>query len=87
MCLVVNIDLNLQSNDGDNCFMVKPEELLLRTGEEQDVVVTFSAQSNRKNNEWYVGVCICFNYMAKCMTAHYFKFLACIMFVFVFSVY
>lgn len=46
--------LDLQCNDGDNCFMVKPEELLLRTGEEQGIVVTFTAQSNRKYKEWYV---------------------------------
>lgn len=47
------VDLDLQSND-DNCFTVKPKELLLRTGEEQEVVVTFTAQSNRKYKEWYV---------------------------------
>lgn len=52
--LVVNVVLDLQSNDGDGCFMVKPEELLLRTGEEQGVIVSFTAQSNRKYKEWYV---------------------------------
>lgn len=48
------MDLDLQCNDGDDCFTVKPEELLLRTGEEQDVVVTFTTQSNRKYKEWSV---------------------------------
>lgn len=62
------VDLDLQSNDGDNCFTVKPEELLLRTGEEQEVVVTFHARSNRKYKEWYVSDFLCFNYMTKCMT-------------------
>lgn len=48
--------LDLQSNDGDSCFTVKPEELLLRTGEEQGVVVTFTPRSNKKFKEWFVTV-------------------------------
>ncbi|KAF5896116.1 centrosomal protein, partial [Clarias magur] len=44
----IDVQLRLKSNDSDNCFTVKPEELLLRTGEEQEVIVTFTAQSNRK---------------------------------------
>ncbi|KAM9489510.1 centrosomal protein of 192 kDa [Clarias gariepinus] len=47
----IDVQLRLKSNDSDNCFMVKPEELLLRTGEEQEVIVTFTAQSIRKCKE------------------------------------
>ncbi|XP_017329785.2 centrosomal protein of 192 kDa isoform X1 [Ictalurus punctatus] len=47
----IDVQLRLKCNEGDNCFMVKPEELLLRTGEEQGIVVTFTAQSNRKYKE------------------------------------
>lgn len=61
--------LNLQSNDSDNCFMVKPEELLLRTGEEQEVIVTFTAQSIRKCKEWYV-LYFCFKSITKCIAAY-----------------
>lgn len=64
--MVVNMFVDLQSNDCENCFTVKPEELLLRTGEEREVVVSFAARSNRK--EWYAGV-LSFNSVAKCMTA------------------
>lgn len=67
-CVVVNMFVDLQSNDGENCFTVKPEELLLRTGEEREVVVGFASRSNRKYKEWYAGV-LSFNSVAKCMTA------------------
>ncbi|KAI4871290.1 hypothetical protein NFI96_019814 [Prochilodus magdalenae] len=48
-----NIDvlLRLKSNDSDDCFTVKPEELLLRTGEEKNVIVTFTAQGSQKYRE------------------------------------
>ncbi|XP_016300149.1 centrosomal protein of 192 kDa isoform X2 [Sinocyclocheilus anshuiensis] len=41
-----NIDvlLRLKSTDGDSCFTVRPEELILKAGEEQGVVVSFTAQ-------------------------------------------
>ncbi|XP_051577285.1 centrosomal protein of 192 kDa-like isoform X2 [Myxocyprinus asiaticus] len=48
-----NIDvlLRLKCTDGDSCFTVKPEELTLRTGEEQGVVVSFTAQGTQKLRE------------------------------------
>uniref|UniRef100_A0A3B1IRF4 Centrosomal protein 192 n=1 Tax=Astyanax mexicanus TaxID=7994 RepID=A0A3B1IRF4_ASTMX len=38
-------------NDGDDCFIVKPEEFFLRTGEEKSVVVAYTAQGSRKFSE------------------------------------
>ncbi|XP_058246905.1 centrosomal protein of 192 kDa isoform X1 [Hemibagrus wyckioides] len=54
----IDVQLRLKSNDGDNCFTVKPEELFLRTGEEQEVVVTFTAQSNRKYKECLLTILV-----------------------------
>ncbi|XP_027005077.2 centrosomal protein of 192 kDa isoform X2 [Tachysurus fulvidraco] len=54
----IDVQLRLKSNDSDNCFTVKPEELLLRTGEEQEVVVTFTAQSNRKHKECLLTILV-----------------------------
>ncbi|XP_016423165.1 centrosomal protein of 192 kDa-like [Sinocyclocheilus rhinocerous] len=46
-----NIDvlLRLKSTDGDSCFTVRPEELILKAGEEQGVVVSFTAQKLRES--------------------------------------
>ncbi|RXN05911.1 centrosomal protein of 192 kDa-like [Labeo rohita] len=51
-----NIDvlLRLKSTDGDSCFTVRPEELTLKAGEEQGVVVSFSAQDAQKFRERHV---------------------------------
>ncbi|KAK7157334.1 hypothetical protein R3I93_008726 [Phoxinus phoxinus] len=48
-----NIDvlLKLKSTDGDFCFTVRPEELTLKAGEEQGVVVSFTAQDTQKHKE------------------------------------
>ncbi|XP_056098756.1 centrosomal protein of 192 kDa [Rhinichthys klamathensis goyatoka] len=48
-----NIDvlLKLKSADGDRCFTVRPEELTLKAGEEQGVVVSFTAQDTQKHKE------------------------------------
>ncbi|XP_052000198.1 centrosomal protein of 192 kDa-like isoform X3 [Xyrauchen texanus] len=48
-----NIDvlLRLKCTDGDSDFSVKPEELTLRAGEEQGVVVSFTAQGTQKLRE------------------------------------
>ncbi|XP_043116240.1 centrosomal protein of 192 kDa isoform X2 [Puntigrus tetrazona] len=48
-----NIDvlLRLKSTDGDSSFTVRPEELTLKAGEEQGVVVSFTAQDKRKLRE------------------------------------
>ncbi|XP_059423364.1 centrosomal protein of 192 kDa isoform X2 [Carassius carassius] len=48
-----NIDvlLRLKSTDGDSCFTVRPEELTLKAGEEQGVVVSFTAQDKQKLRE------------------------------------
>ncbi|XP_036441100.1 LOW QUALITY PROTEIN: centrosomal protein of 192 kDa [Colossoma macropomum] len=47
----IDVQLRLKSNDGDDCFTVKPEEMLLRTGEEKSIVVTFTAQGSLKYRE------------------------------------
>ncbi|XP_072535710.1 centrosomal protein of 192 kDa isoform X2 [Salminus brasiliensis] len=47
----IDVQLRLKCNDGDNCFIVKPEELFLQTGEEKSVAVTFTAQSGHKYME------------------------------------
>uniref|UniRef100_A0A9J8D3K7 Centrosomal protein 192 n=1 Tax=Cyprinus carpio carpio TaxID=630221 RepID=A0A9J8D3K7_CYPCA len=48
-----NIDvlLRLKGTDGDSCFTVKPEELILKAGEEKGVVVSFTAQDTQKFRE------------------------------------
>ncbi|XP_016418921.1 centrosomal protein of 192 kDa isoform X3 [Sinocyclocheilus rhinocerous] len=48
-----NIDvlLRVKSTDGDSCFTVRPEELTLKAGEEQGVVVSFTAQDKQKLRE------------------------------------
>ncbi|XP_062847530.1 centrosomal protein of 192 kDa [Trichomycterus rosablanca] len=43
----IDVHLKLKSTDGDDGFTVKPDELLLRTGEEQSVGVTFTPQGCR----------------------------------------
>jgi len=43
-----------QSADGDRCFTVRPEELTLKAGEEQGVVVSFTAQDAQKHKERHV---------------------------------
>ncbi|KAB5586795.1 hypothetical protein PHYPO_G00005640 [Pangasianodon hypophthalmus] len=54
----IDVQLRLKSNDGDSCFTVKPEELFLRTGEERGVVVTFTAQSNKKYKECLLTILV-----------------------------
>uniref|UniRef100_A0AAY4DD36 Centrosomal protein 192 n=1 Tax=Denticeps clupeoides TaxID=299321 RepID=A0AAY4DD36_9TELE len=39
------------SNDNDNCFSVKPEELFLRAGHEQSIHISFNPQDNQKHRE------------------------------------
>lgn len=43
-----------QSADGDGCFTVRPEELALKAGEEQGVVVSFTAHDTQKHKERHV---------------------------------
>ncbi|XP_046702949.1 centrosomal protein of 192 kDa isoform X2 [Silurus meridionalis] len=54
----IDVQLRLKSNDGDNCFTVKPEELFLQTGEEQGVTVSFTAQNNRKYKECLLTILV-----------------------------
>ncbi|MCJ8728567.1 hypothetical protein PDJAM_G00005970 [Pangasius djambal] len=54
----IDVQLRLKSNDGDSCFTVNPEELFLRTGEERGVVVTFTAQSNKKYKECLLTILV-----------------------------
>ncbi|XP_035386391.1 centrosomal protein of 192 kDa isoform X2 [Electrophorus electricus] len=44
----IDVHLRMKSNDCNSSFSVKPDELILRTGEEQNVIVTFTPQDSRK---------------------------------------
>ncbi|XP_044216252.1 centrosomal protein of 192 kDa isoform X2 [Thunnus albacares] len=47
----IDVQLKLKSSDAEDCFLVTPDELTLRVGEEQGIVVSFKAQGNRKYRE------------------------------------
>ncbi|KAI1894105.1 hypothetical protein AGOR_G00112400 [Albula goreensis] len=47
----INVQLKLKSSDSDDCFLVKPEELLLQAGEEQGITVCFTPKGTRKYRE------------------------------------
>ncbi|KAG7470070.1 hypothetical protein MATL_G00135730 [Megalops atlanticus] len=47
----IDVQLKLKCSDSEDCFSVKPEELLLRAGEEQGIVVCFTASGTRKYRE------------------------------------
>ncbi|XP_029927859.1 centrosomal protein of 192 kDa isoform X2 [Myripristis murdjan] len=44
----IDVQLKLKSSDAEDCFSVKPDELSLRAGEEQGIVVSFTAQGSKK---------------------------------------
>ncbi|KAM7382415.1 hypothetical protein PAMP_002143 [Pampus punctatissimus] len=47
----IDVQLKLKSSDAEDCFLVTPDELTLRVGEEQGIVVSFKAQGSRKYRE------------------------------------
>uniref|UniRef100_UPI003AACF527 centrosomal protein of 192 kDa n=1 Tax=Centroberyx gerrardi TaxID=166262 RepID=UPI003AACF527 len=47
----IDVQLKLKISDAEDCFSVKPDELSLRAGEEQGIVVSFTAQGSRKLKE------------------------------------
>ncbi|KAM8847082.1 centrosomal protein of 192 kDa isoform 1-T1 [Synchiropus picturatus] len=47
----IDVQLKLKSSDAEGCFKVMPSELSLRVGEEQGIVVSFTAQGSRKCTE------------------------------------
>ncbi|XP_056618795.1 centrosomal protein of 192 kDa isoform X1 [Triplophysa dalaica] len=47
----IEVQLKLKNADGDGCFTVRPDELTLRAGEEQSVVVSFTAQGTQQPRE------------------------------------
>lgn len=47
----IDVQLKLKSSDADDCFSVTPNELCLRVGEEQSIVIAFKAQENSKPKE------------------------------------
>ncbi|KAM9798612.1 centrosomal protein of 192 kDa [Neosynchiropus ocellatus] len=47
----IDVQLKLKSSDAEGCFTVMPSELSLRVGEEQGIVVSFTAQGSRKCTE------------------------------------
>ncbi|XP_041963410.1 centrosomal protein of 192 kDa isoform X1 [Alosa sapidissima] len=44
----INVQLRLKSSDSSECFYVKPSELMLHAGEEQGIVVSFTAKDKQK---------------------------------------
>ncbi|XP_071324472.1 centrosomal protein of 192 kDa isoform X3 [Trachinotus anak] len=47
----IDVQLKLKSSDAEDSFSVTPDELFLRKGEEQGIIVSFKAQGNRKCRE------------------------------------
>nr|XP_033496606.1 centrosomal protein of 192 kDa isoform X1 [Epinephelus lanceolatus] len=47
----IDVQLKLKSSDAEDSFSVTPDELSLRMGEEQGIVVSFKAQGSRKYRE------------------------------------
>lgn len=54
----IDVQLRLKSADGVGCFTVRPEELTLRAGEEQSVVVSFTAQGTQKQRESMLSILV-----------------------------
>ncbi|KAK7930687.1 hypothetical protein WMY93_007082 [Mugilogobius chulae] len=44
----IDVQLKLKCSDSDGCFSVTPNELSLKVGEEQSIVISFKAQENGK---------------------------------------
>ncbi|XP_019380490.1 PREDICTED: centrosomal protein of 192 kDa isoform X2 [Gavialis gangeticus] len=47
----IEVCLKIKTSNQDNCFCVQPEDLFLKPGEEQEIVVTFSPTSLKDNGE------------------------------------
>nr|XP_020494183.1 centrosomal protein of 192 kDa [Labrus bergylta] len=47
----IDVQLKLKRSDAEDSFSVTPDELYLRVGEEQGIMVSFKAQSSRKYRE------------------------------------
>ncbi|KAG8010342.1 hypothetical protein GBF38_014620 [Nibea albiflora] len=47
----IDVQLKLKRSDAEDSFSVTPDELLLRVGEEQGIVVSFKAEGNKKSRE------------------------------------
>ncbi|KAM9353963.1 centrosomal protein of 192 kDa [Symphorus nematophorus] len=47
----IDVQLKLKRSDGEDSFSVTPDELSLRVGEEQGIMVSFNAQGGRKYRE------------------------------------
>uniref|UniRef100_G3NHS4 Centrosomal protein 192 n=1 Tax=Gasterosteus aculeatus TaxID=69293 RepID=G3NHS4_GASAC len=47
----IDVQLKLKGSDTEDCFSVTPDELSLRVGQEQSIVVSFKAQGSRKCRE------------------------------------
>ncbi|XP_072572907.1 centrosomal protein of 192 kDa isoform X1 [Paramormyrops kingsleyae] len=54
----IEVQLKLKSTDADGCFSVKPEDLVLREGEEQGVTVSFHAQGDGKFRETMLTILV-----------------------------
>ncbi|XP_070768017.1 centrosomal protein of 192 kDa [Enoplosus armatus] len=47
----IDVQLKLKTSDAEDSFSVTPDELSIRVGEEQGIVVSFKAQGSRKHRE------------------------------------
>ncbi|XP_029360132.1 centrosomal protein of 192 kDa isoform X2 [Echeneis naucrates] len=47
----IDVQLKLKTGDAEDSFSVTPDELCLKRGEEQEIIVSFKAQGNRKCKE------------------------------------
>uniref|UniRef100_A0A7N6AN67 Centrosomal protein 192 n=1 Tax=Anabas testudineus TaxID=64144 RepID=A0A7N6AN67_ANATE len=52
----IDVQLKLKCSDPEDGFSVTPNDLFLNVGEEQEIVISFKAQHNRKCRERYIKI-------------------------------
>lgn len=55
--LIILSFISPQTSDDEDYFSVSPTEMFLKVGEEQEILVSFKAQYNRKCRERYTKIC------------------------------
>uniref|UniRef100_W5MTK4 Centrosomal protein 192 n=1 Tax=Lepisosteus oculatus TaxID=7918 RepID=W5MTK4_LEPOC len=56
----INVHLKIKCTDSEDCFSVKPEELHLHAGDEQGLVISFTARGSSKYRERCLSSCLTF---------------------------
>nr|XP_015213299.1 PREDICTED: centrosomal protein of 192 kDa [Lepisosteus oculatus] len=56
----INVHLKIKCTDSEDCFSVKPEELHLHAGDEQGLVISFTARGSSKYRERMFIPCLLF---------------------------